>query len=195
MAGEDSFFQVRLHLEQGDEAGAQRVFERFARQLIAQARSRLSNRLKQKVDPEDIVQSAFKSFFKGQAAGQFDLENWDSLWGLLLQITQRKCNRWAEHYGTQRRNIGAEVTTSPTDQSGPGWDAPGREPMPLEAAVLNETLDGLKAELDPVEWEILSLRLQEYTVPEIAEMISRSERTVGRLLQRVRTHLLEQFAE
>jgi len=195
MPSEDSFFEVRARLEKGDEAGARQVFDRFAQQLISQARKRLSVRLKQKLDPEDVVQSAFKSFFRRQTGDEFTLQNWESLWGLLLQITIHKCNRWAEHYGAHRRNVRNEMTTSPTDRSARQWDAPGNEPMPSEIAVLNETIDALKAELDPIESEILTLRLQEYTVPEISEKVSRSERTVGRLLQRIRKTLAEQLAE
>ena len=44
---------------------------------------------RQKVDPEDVVQSAFRSFFTRQAAGQFDVASWDDLWGLLVVITVR----------------------------------------------------------------------------------------------------------
>src|SRR5258708_18737783 len=102
MSSQDSFLSVRAHLERGDEAGAQQVFHRFANQLIAQAARRLSGRLKQKVDPEDVVQSVFKTFFRRQSEGQFALENWESLWGLLLQITLRKCSRCAAWFGAER---------------------------------------------------------------------------------------------
>ena len=38
------------------------------------------------------MQSVFKSFFVRQGQGQFELDNWDSLWGLLVRITLRKRN-------------------------------------------------------------------------------------------------------
>jgi RNA polymerase sigma-70 factor, ECF subfamily len=189
----DSFDQVCTRLENGDEAGAREIFDRFAKHLITHARQRLAPRVQQKVDPEDVVQSVFKSFFRRQSDGHFTFDNWESLWGLLLQITIHKCNRWAERFGTQRRNIRGEASLSPGDQSDRDQDPPCRGPSPQEIAVLNETLDALKAKLDPVEWNILTLRLDEHSVPEISGLVSRSERTVARTLQRIRTLLAEQI--
>jgi hypothetical protein len=39
------------------------LFEQFSQRLIGLARCHLDSRLKHKVDPEDVVQSAYKSFF------------------------------------------------------------------------------------------------------------------------------------
>ena len=41
------------------------------------ARLRLDSRIRQKVDPEDVLQSVYKSFFLRCGAGQFDLSGWD----------------------------------------------------------------------------------------------------------------------
>ena len=45
------------------DADARALFERFSRRLIGLARCHLEVRLQHKVDPEDVVQSAYKSFF------------------------------------------------------------------------------------------------------------------------------------
>jgi RNA polymerase sigma-70 factor (ECF subfamily) len=190
---DDSFHEVRSRLESGDQAGAREVFERFAKHLIPHAQRRMAPRVQQKVDPEDVVQSVFKSFFRRQSDGQFTFENWESLWGLLLQITIHKCHRWTERFGTQRRNVRSETTLTPGDDSDRNPDVPGHEPTPQDVAILNETVDALKAQLDPVEWDILTLRLDEHSVPEISRIVSRSERTVARTLQRIRTLLTEQI--
>ncbi len=182
----DSFDRVRARLDNGDEAGAREIFERFAKPLIAHARLRMAPRVRQKVDPEDVVQSAFKSFFRRQADEQFTFDDWEGLWGLLLQITIRKCHRWAERFSAQRRNLGAETPLSSVDRSDRFDQPSGHEPGPSEVAILNETIDALKAELDPIEWDILTLRLDEHSVLEISRMVSRSERTVARALQRIR---------
>ncbi len=182
----DSFDRVRARLDNGDEAGAREIFERFAKPLIAHARLRMAPRIRQKVDPEDVVQSAFKSFFRRQADEQFTFDDWEGLWGLLLQITIRKCHRWAERFGAQCRNLGAETPLSSVDRSDRFDQPSGHEPGPSEVAILNETIDALKAELDPIEWDILTLRLDEHSVLEISRMVSRSERTVARALQRIR---------
>jgi hypothetical protein len=78
-------------LHRQDDAAAQEPFGRFARQLIALAHRHIGAELRHKVDPEDVVQSAYKTFFFRYVAGKLDVVNWNSLWGLLTLITVRKC--------------------------------------------------------------------------------------------------------
>jgi RNA polymerase sigma-70 factor (ECF subfamily) len=68
----------------------------------------------------------------------------------------------------------------------------GREPTPVEAAVLGETLEQLFAGLDEDERPILELSLQGYTTREISERLGRAERTVRLLREGIR-HRLEQM--
>src|SRR5437773_1756774 len=83
MAPSDSFADVIARLQAGDDKAAREIVGRFTARLIALARTHLDQRLKQKVDPEDVLQSVYKSFFVRFAQGQFELKNWESLWGLL----------------------------------------------------------------------------------------------------------------
>src|ERR1700722_4305434 len=64
MAADDSFGLLMGGLQGGDAEAAGALFHRFAQRLIALARQRLEPRLRSKVDPEDILQSVFKSFFR-----------------------------------------------------------------------------------------------------------------------------------
>src|SRR5580692_11428902 len=98
MSVDPSFDTVMQRLRAGDDEAAADVFRRFADRLIGLARSRLDERLRQKVDPEDVMQSVFKSFFRVQADGKLDLANWDSLWALLTVITLRKCGHRIEYF-------------------------------------------------------------------------------------------------
>ena len=66
---DDFFAGLMRRLRSGEDAAAREVFERYTRQLVGLARRRLDERLAGKVDPEDVVQSAFKSFFVRQARG------------------------------------------------------------------------------------------------------------------------------
>src|SRR5262245_50887646 len=85
-------------LRNGDETAAAEIFERFTGRLIGLARSRLDQRLQGKVDPEDVLQSVYRSFFVRHRDGKFKLESWDNLWSLLAQITVRKCCRQIERF-------------------------------------------------------------------------------------------------
>jgi RNA polymerase sigma-70 factor (ECF subfamily) len=196
MADDPSFDDLMARLRTGDDEAAARVFRRFAGRLIALARGRLGSRVRQKVDPEDVAQSVFRSFFARQANGQFALEDWDGLWGLLTLLTLRKCHRQYERFTAGCRDMRREVSApSPADGSGVVWEAIAREPTPADAAVLTELVDALMRPLEERERQILELRLQGYAVPEIGATVGRTERTVHRVLERVRKRLERMDAE
>jgi RNA polymerase sigma-70 factor (ECF subfamily) len=73
----DSFAEWLTRLRAGDDRAARDVFDRFAHRLISLARRQFHASLKYKVDPEDVVQSAYKSFFRGFDEGKFTVGNWD----------------------------------------------------------------------------------------------------------------------
>ena len=98
MATADTFFSLMARLRSGEDAAAREVFERFAGRLVALARRRFNLLLARKVDPEDVVQSAYKSFFVRHRAGKLDVGGWDGLWNLLTLITLRKCADRAEYF-------------------------------------------------------------------------------------------------
>jgi RNA polymerase sigma-70 factor (ECF subfamily) len=185
----DSFADFLTRLQARDDTAARELFERFAHQLIELARRRCAPAFKDKVDPEDIVQSAYKSFFARYGANNLDLANWNSLWGLLTVITLRKCSERAAYYRAQCRDVSREVSASPGSDPGPRLEGLDREPTPFEAAVLEETVQQLLASLDADERPILELSLQGYSTREISERLGRVERTVRRVRERVRQRL------
>src|SRR4029078_8088898 len=78
-------------LKHGDEAAAQPLWERYYRRLVSLARQKLPIARRSQDDEEDVVQSAFHSFFQGVARGRFpQLHDRDNLWRLLVVITARK---------------------------------------------------------------------------------------------------------
>ncbi len=183
-----SFEDLMGRLRQGDAEAATEVFRRFARRLIGLARQRLDARLRQKVDPEDVAQSALKSFFLRHAGGEYDLDGWGGLWSLLAVITLRKCGHRAEHFLAGRRDVRREAP--PTAEEGPGeWEAIAREPTPDEAALLAEAVEQLFRGLDEDDRRVLELALQGHKAAEISAQVGRSERSVYRLLERVKGRL------
>jgi RNA polymerase sigma-70 factor (ECF subfamily) len=137
MPAEDSFADVMDRLRAGDAGAAAQVVRRFTRRLVALARAQLDSRLRQKVDPEDVLQSVYKSFFLRCEQGRLSLGGWDGLWALLALITARKCGRWAEHFRAARRDVKAEVAAvGGADESGL-VAAFSTEPSPAEAAMLS----------------------------------------------------------
>jgi RNA polymerase sigma-70 factor (ECF subfamily) len=192
MSANDSFAKLMGRLRSGEDAAAQEVFVRFAARLAGLARRHLDARLAVKVDPEDVVQSAYKSFFLRQRDGELEIGNWDGLWGVLTLITLRKCADRAAFYRAAKRDVARETAAAGASDSAPGMVdlALDREPQPDEAAVLAETVEALFRSIDDAdERAILELSLQGHTATEISERLGRAERSVRRLRERIRKRL------
>lgn len=178
-------------VQDGDEQAAREVFDRYLQRLVALARARLSDRLQQKVDADDVVQSAFRSFFVRARDGQYVIERSGELWSLLAAITRHKLLKKAEHYRQQKRSLN---TDEPLVSDAAGHDAAfTAEPSDEEAVALSDEVAFLMRDLDPQQRTMLELRLQGQPIPDIAETVERSERTVRRFLSSFREQLEERL--
>jgi hypothetical protein len=80
-------------LQAGDRTAAQRLWERYFRQLVNVARRRLAGAPRQAADEEDVVLSTLDSFFRGVERDRYpQLHDRDDLWRLLVVLTERKGN-------------------------------------------------------------------------------------------------------
>jgi RNA polymerase sigma-70 factor, ECF subfamily len=169
-------------------AGAGEAFDRFTRRLVGLARRQLGGLLRHKVDPEDVVQSVYKSFLLRYGAEMLAGEDEGGLWALLTRITLRKCADRARYHRAECRDAAREAA-APADGAAAWQDVAGREPTPDEAAALAETVERLLRGLGADERAILELSLQGYSTPEISERLGRAERSVRRVRERARALL------
>lgn len=184
---EDSFTQLAADLALGLDGAAREVWTRYAERLVSLARKNLSQKIRQKEDPDDVVQSALKSFYRRQAAGGIQPIDWDGLWAVLVVITLRKCRNRARTYRAGQRDAGREESLG---QVGDALALASAEPTPLEAAALSDLVTNLMAYLkDDRERAILSLTLQGFTASEVGAQVNRTRRTVHRVLERLRGHV------
>ena len=190
MSNDPHFDELMARLEVGDEPAAVEVCDRFVHLLLTLARQHLDGATLRKLDPEDVVQSAYKSFFVKFREGHYQLTNWDSLWGLLLRITLRKCRRKMEYFRAEKRDVRRERPVDPLeDSSVQEPNAAARDPTPFEAAVLAETVEDVMRGLNQAGRQIVCLSLQGHSVVQISEQSGRTERTVERVLARLRERL------
>jgi RNA polymerase sigma factor (sigma-70 family) len=191
MPDRHEFPSLRERLAAGTQSAAAAVFDRYAADLVGLAERQIAGNLRPKFDGEDVVQSALRSFFLRQQEGQFELTSWDSLWGLLVRITLRKCGRrevfWTAARRDYRRERPLEVLQSTEDAS--AAHPLDMRPTAHEAAVLRETLQAVLAELTDTQQTILMLDLEGHTALEISQRVNRSVRTVRRTLRIVREAL------
>ena len=183
---EEPTAEILDRYRRGDSAAADELFARYVERLTRLARARLSPMLAARTDPEDIVMSAYRSFFVGARAGRFTLARSGDLWRLLATITLRKLYRQARRQRTAGRSAAMETLLAEKD-------AFSREPSPEEVVGLSDELESLLSRLDPLARRVVELRLQEESLVAIAELTGRSERTIRRTLAEIRGSLAKRM--
>ncbi len=159
------------------------LFQRYAQRLIAFARTRLPSDVSSRVDEEDIVQSVFRSFFRRNQGNEFYFDDSLDVRSLLAAMTYRKVINTIKHHHRDRRRTTCEQSSSTSDGSSQLAD---RNPTPEELNILVDYLAWILNQLNSAQREMIQLRLEGYTVAEIADRVQLSQRTVKRALARAR---------
>lgn len=177
-------------VQAGDSRAAAELHDRYLQRLIRLAQSRLSPQLRRRVAAEDVVQSAFRSFFVRAREGQFELQRSGDLWRLLAAITIKRVHRQLERHTAARRDVQLELHPNNLDLP---VEAMAHEPSADIVAAIVEQVENVMQATDERTRRALQLRLQGYAIDEIAANLERSQRTVRRLLNNVRTRLEHEF--
>jgi RNA polymerase sigma factor (sigma-70 family) len=174
----------------GDQQAAAALYQRYAGQLVAMVRRRLSASLARRIDPEDVIQSVYWCFFAHSREGQYDVRRGGDLWHLLVTMALHKLNDKVKWHTSAKRAMAREQPFQSEDSlAGLFQPACEREPSPEEAASLNDELESVMRGLEPMSRRILQLRLQGYNLEEIATDRNCSQRTVIRILERIKKKL------
>jgi DNA-directed RNA polymerase specialized sigma24 family protein len=168
--------------------------EKYFRQLVGRARHKLARAPRRAADEEDVVQSAFASFCRAAEAGRFPrLNDRHDLWQLLVLITDRKACTLVRDECRQRRGGGKVLDEAALGHGGGSAPAAGlaqvaaSEPTPEFAALVAEECRRLLDLLGDADLRLLALlKMEGYTVEEIAARTGRVTRTVKRRLQLIR---------
>jgi RNA polymerase sigma-70 factor (ECF subfamily) len=179
----------------GDQQAATLLFRRHLDRLMALVGSRLSSKMNSRFDPEDVVQSAYRSFFRGVGDGRYAVERSSDLWSLLAAITMHKFHRRVAFHTAKKRTVLQEQPPQHDSLLGVQPEIVAQAPTPAEAAVLVEELEQVMSRLSTLERDILELRLEGYSVEEIAVRVKRSDRTVRRLLAKLQSDLEARLVE
>ncbi len=167
----------------GDSAAASEIYDRYVARLIGLVRRRLSSKVARRVDPEDIVQSAYRSFFLRARQERYVLERAGDLWRLLVGITLNKLYGQVERHTAARRNVAREEQAPSAAAEAIEPAAP--QPTPAEEVALFELLQHVIKQLSPLATRVVELRLRGDTIDEIAAVVQRSPRTIRRILDSV----------
>jgi RNA polymerase sigma factor (sigma-70 family) len=175
----------------GQSDAATFLYLRYAGRLRALAAVQSGSALRPRVDPEDIVQSVFRTFFRRAARGEYDVPEGEELWKLFLVIALNKIRATAAHHRAAKRDV--RVT-----QSGAAFDqAMGNATSRDEASLttLRLVVEGVMDKLVASQRVIIEKRIEGYQVDEIARQTGRARRTVERALQDFRRTLTRLLTE
>jgi RNA polymerase sigma-70 factor (ECF subfamily) len=177
----------------GNQEAARILFERYSGRLVALARARIGHRLGRRVDPEDVVQSVFRTFFRRAQTGELHVYDPDHLCALLARITIHKALDQVSFHKAAKRNFNLDA-----DSGSPEHEMIAqvldREPTPEAVNLFLDQLQHLFGQLQPEERQVLEMRMQGYTVEEIARRLNTYDRKIYRILERIRA-LAEQEAQ
>lgn len=182
-------------LRDGDGPVVQDFYLQYGRGLHRIAQRRLASGLRRRVDASDVVQSVFRTFFRRANDGQFSLPDSRRLWSLLCAITLTKVREKARFHLRQKRNIGRELhmDAAATEDGAARFKPADPGLSPADAVEFADQFERLLESLDAEERRIVDLKLQDCTNEEAAESLGISERTVRRILTRMRGRLEHAF--
>src|SRR5438874_2686602 len=91
--------------DSGDEAAVAEFLRRYFGRLAGLVRQHFSSRLRQRLDPEDVAQSACRTFFVRIRDGRIEIDADREPWQLLAKIGLRKLFRQLELHTTGKRAL------------------------------------------------------------------------------------------
>jgi RNA polymerase sigma-70 factor, ECF subfamily len=164
------------------DSAAAEVDEQFRSRLCQLVEREMNRRFRRREDPEDVVQSAFRTFYRRNAQGEFHIDSSGDLWRLLETITRHKILKHVEKLGAAKRNPNREEYPE-------GDNLPGKAPTPDEAAIAADLIENALAGLDESDVAVFSLRLASHTEEEIAARLNCTRALVHGKLERIRERL------
>jgi RNA polymerase sigma-70 factor (ECF subfamily) len=169
----------------GEQDAATTLYRRYARRLHALATRQTGTDLAARFDPEDVVQSVFRTFFRRAAAGFYQVPAGDELWGLLLVLALHKVRDLAVFHRAKKRDVAKTWQVDESDEENQRLSVDDRVAFQSLKLVIEEVIRDLPAP----NRKIIELRIEGHEVAEIAGETERSKRTVERTLQIFREKL------
>jgi RNA polymerase sigma-70 factor (ECF subfamily) len=184
-APSDHSLLVKVRGGQDDAATA--LYLRYAKRLRALVKAQRGADLAPRVDPDDIVQSVFRTFFRRAAEGHYEVPPGDELWKLFLVIALYKVRDTAAFHRAGKRDVGRTMVGADVDRSGHPRGGSGREDEAL--TILQLVIDEILDKLPAAHRRIVELRIDGHEVADIAAQTGRAKRSVERILQGFRGRL------
>ena len=179
-----SFRSLMQEIAAGSQTAVGKLLDLYGHHLCRAVRRRLSRVLRPKYDTSDFVQAVWASFFcdRGQLA-RFE-HSGDFVAFLTKMANNKVVDECRRRLHTQKANVNRERSLS--DDASQETVLPGREPTPSQVAIGHEQWERMMGEVPSHYRQILKLRAAGSTQEEIASLLGVNEKTVRRVLNKLR---------
>jgi RNA polymerase sigma-70 factor (ECF subfamily) len=174
----------------GNQDAASELYRRYAPRLRALAKVGHATDLASRLDCDDIVQSVFKSFFRGVRRGAYDIPAGEELWHLFLAITLNKIRAKGVHHRAAKRDVRLTVRSRAIEKY-PDPRHSDEQAMLLLKMGVEETL----SQLPERHRLVAELRMEDRGIAEIAGRLGCSRRSIERILHDCRVRLASFLAQ
>jgi len=194
---------LERRLKARDEQALAKLFSHHRERLWRIVHFRLADRLRGRIDPDDVLQEAYLAAAQRLKHYGDDMKASPFLW-LRMVVNQTLVDLHRRHVGAQMRDAGREVaiegcTYSQATSVSVALQLVGSFTSPSQAAAKAEVLDlvGKAIEgMDPIDREVLALRhFEELTNSEVAEVLGIKQKAASiryfRALRRLKAILAE----
>lgn len=154
------------------------LVEAYAARMIGLINSRMPGALRSRMDSEDVVQSAWKSFFHYQTSRSTPVDPSHDLWPLLATFVSRKLNQKLDLHYAQKRDRQRESSDLLDSVSSQATQANSEEELADEFEAFLNTL----SEMDRL---LIRCYLAGMKQEDIANTLNCSDRTIRRALTRL----------
>src|SRR5947207_2907127 len=118
MPDEDAQWQRLIDgLRDGDPLIEREFWKQYGEALQQLADRKLVGRQRARIEAEDVVLSAFRTFLRRARLGEFKLPDSNSLWRLLCAITLTKVREHLRFHLRQKRGLDRDVSLTPSTDS------------------------------------------------------------------------------
>jgi RNA polymerase sigma-70 factor, ECF subfamily len=172
-----ALLQSSVDTEVTEDAAAQ-FYARYMEKLMSLVERNLASKFSSRVDPEDIVQSIFRSWFRGARDGRIQPSSRGEIWKLLSVVALNKVRNKVKFHERKRRAVsntkaGNEVLSAVPD------------PTQADAVAFLDLVAVAGNRLDEMGRRTLELILAGKSVEEIAIELGRTTKSVSRYKKRV----------
>jgi RNA polymerase sigma factor (sigma-70 family) len=181
----DDFKTLFRRMLQGSPEAADRLCRDYQSAIQRVVRRRLPPRLRSRYDSLDFVNDVWASFFANLPdSGLFDKPK--DFVGYLARIAQHKVWEVQRQTATGKQDLERETSLENVEKAAPEGSLPGPDPTPSQIVGAEDEFEKMLRDRPPVHQQILTLLRHGSTYREIADQLNTTEKTIWRLIRRLK---------